>query len=183
MSDAPPPPGPGSGPVYPEYPHQSNQYGQGQYGQGQYGQGQYGQGQYGQAPSAQGWGQAPGHGQPPSYGPPPSYGQVPGWQPPPPGPYPYGYAAPKHPSSVISLVLGIVGTAGVLVCFGPLAGPFAWYLGHKAVREIDQDPGAWSGRTEAMWGKVLGIIGTVLLVLVVLWWIFVFGLVIVESSA
>lgn len=119
----------------------------------------------------------PGYGQPypPNFGgayppPPPPPGQHPG-QYPPPGygqAYPqYGQAGPqKHPQAVTSMVLGIVALAGMFTCFFPiLAAPFAWALGSKAVKQIDANPGAYSGRSEAMAGKVMGIIGTILLVL------------------
>jgi len=167
-------------PTYPQYPgypgadqppaDQHPPYGQGQYGQGQYGQAPYGQPQYG----------------PPAYGQtPPAYGQpAPQWQPAPQpyGPYAYGpYAglpvAPKHPSAVTALVLGIVGVAGVVLCgIGTVVAPFAWYLGQKSTNEIDQNPGAYSGRGESNAGKIFGIIGTILLVLVVLYWGLIIGL-------
>lgn len=88
-----------------------------------------------------------------------------------PGPYPpgpYGYQAPPapppyaadHPQAVLSLVLGVV---GVVAC-GVVA-PFAWWLGRRAVREIDASHGRLGGRTLAQVGYVLGIVGTVLLAL------------------
>ena len=46
--------------------------------------------------------------------------------------------------------------------------PFAWWIGAKAVKEIDADPARYGGRGEAMAGKVMGIIGTVLLILGIL---------------
>ena len=46
--------------------------------------------------------------------------------------------------------------------------PVAWVLGAKAVREIDASPGSYSGRDRAQAGKIMGIIGSVLLVLGVL---------------
>jgi len=147
------------------------------------------QGRYGQSPYA---GQPP-YGQQSPYGqPPPAYGQqAPQWQPAPQpyGPYAYGpYAgastAAKHPSAVTALVLGIIGVAGVVLCgLGTVVAPFAWYLGQKATSEIDQNPGAYSGRGESNAGKVLGIIGTVLLVLVVLFWGLVLGVGISDPDA
>jgi hypothetical protein len=78
----------------------------------------------------------------------------------------YGYAPPKHPSATTAMVLGIVAVAGGLLCYLPLLmAPFAWFTGSKAVRDIDESRGAQTGRGEAMAGKVLGIIGTVLLLL------------------
>ena len=98
---------------------------------------------------------------------PPAGGQYPpaGQYPPPPG-YGYGYQPPKHPNATTAMVLGIVSVAGGLLCWLPLfIAPFAWFMGTKAIRDIDESRGAQSGRGEAMAGKVLGIIGTVLLVL------------------
>jgi hypothetical protein len=58
--------------------------------------------------------------------------------------------------------------AGGVICALPLLiSPFAWFTGSKAVRDIDESRGAQSGRGEAMAGKVLGIIGTVLLALMI----------------
>lgn len=92
-----------------------------------------------------------------------------GGAPPPPG-YGYGYqpysVPPKHPGATTSMVLGIVGVAAGVLCWLPFfLSPFAWITGSKAIREIDASRGAQGGRGEAMAGKVLGIIGTVLLVL------------------
>lgn len=102
-----------------------------------------------------------------AYPPPPGGQPVPPGYPsayPPPGYYPY--AAPKHPSATTALVLGIVAVAGGLLCYLPLlVAPFAWFTGSKAVRDIDESRGAQGGRGEAMAGKVLGIVGTVLLAL------------------
>lgn len=66
----------------------------------------------------------------------------------------------KHPQSTIVLVLGIL---GLVVC-GVLA-PFAWVMGNRALREIDANPQQYGGRSEVNAGRILGIIGTVLLAL------------------
>lgn len=76
------------------------------------------------------------------------------------------------------MILGIVGLAGILVACGvtlPVA-PFAWYFGAKAVKEIDAEPGRYSGRSEANAGKITGIIGTVLLILGVLFFVGIIAL-------
>ena len=94
-----------------------------------------------------------------------------GWQPPqgpagggyPAGPPPGGWQPPAHPSATTVLVLGIL---GLVVC-GVLA-PFAWLKGSAALREIDAAPRRWSGRDQVQIGRVLGIIGSVLLGLAVL---------------
>lgn len=111
---------------------------------------------------------------PPGEQPPPA--NQPNWgsayPPPPPGGYPppQGYnpylTPPKHPQATTSMVLGIVSVAAGLMCWLPLLiSPVAWIMGAKAVRDIDASRGAQSGRSEAVAGKVLGIIGTVLLIL------------------
>ncbi len=93
------------------------------------------------------------------------------YQPPPfpPPYYPGGYPpmpvrVPDHPQAVTALVLGILG----LVLCGGLTSPFAWWLGRKAMREIDASGGAMGGRGQAQAGFILGIIGTALLAVGVL---------------
>jgi hypothetical protein len=99
-------------------------------------------------------GRRPGeHGQPPPYGQ-PGYGQE----------TPYGYPPRQdHPRAILAMILGIV---GILVC-GPVA-PFAWWIGKKAVDEIDASGGRLGGRGMAKAGYIMGVIGTILLVIAVL---------------
>jgi hypothetical protein len=86
-----------------------------------------------------------------------------GNQPPPPG----GYAPQQnHPKSTTALILGIL---GVVCC--SFAAPFAWMTGKKAVSEIDASGGRLGGRGQAQAGYILGIIGTVLLILGLLFFI------------
>jgi hypothetical protein len=144
---------PGSG--QPGYgPPGSGQPAYGQYEQPQYGQPQYGQPQYGQ----------PQYGQPtqglPAYGNPP-YGQQPGYGT---APYPGEAAMYREPSqAVLALVLAIVG----LVAF-QLISPFAWVLANREIQGIDQGRRNPTNRGMAVAAKVIGIIGTGLLVLGVL---------------
>ncbi len=113
------------------------------------------------------------YGEPPTqpYATQPAYGQDPYAQPgayAPPGQY-GGYAAPAHPSSTTALVLGLVSLIGFFVCLLPvLAAPFAWRTGSRVVKEIDAQPGRWSGREQAQAGRIMGMIGTGLLVLGIL---------------
>ena len=73
--------------------------------------------------------------------------------------YPTG--PPNASNAVIALVLGIL---GIVLC--PLLGPVAWVLGRKGEQEIDSSGGAVGGRGLATAGKVLGIVGTVLILFV-----------------
>lgn len=126
-------------------------YGQTPYGQTPYGQDAYGQAQYGQ----------PSYGQP-SYGQ-AAYGQAAGGYPGLPLP------AKPHPSATTSMVLGIVGLVGGFLCgVFILLSPVAWVMGARTVREIDASGGRYSGREQANVGKVLGIVGTVILVLILI---------------
>jgi hypothetical protein len=99
---------------------------------------------------------------------PPTYsGGYPGY--PPPG-YPMP-APPEQPQAVTAMVLGILG----LVCCG-IASPFAIWLGRKSMKEIDASGGWLGGRGQAQAGFIMGIIGTVLWVLGVLFYVVMAGL-------
>lgn len=121
--------------------------------------------------------QAPYPGQPAYPGQPTGgYPPPPGGYPPPPGAYPppgppgFPVGPPKHANATTSMVLGIIGLASVAICcgIGLVVSPFAWGLGARAVKQIDAEPHTYSGRSEANAGKIMGIIGTVLLVLLVI---------------
>lgn len=69
----------------------------------------------------------------------------------------------EHPRATLAFVLGLLAVLGLTIL-----GPFGWYWGNRVVAEIDRDPRPYSNRGIAMAGKVLGIIGTVFLILTVL---------------
>ncbi len=105
----------------------------------------------------------------------PAVGQ-PAWGPPA-YPYatepPYGGWGPQpvqdHPRATLSLILGVVALGGGLICGLPiLASPFAWVIGGRTVREIRRSGGRYGGEGLARAGQVLGIVGTVLIVMFVL---------------
>ncbi len=116
-----------------------------------------------------------GYGYPP---PPPPGAAYPGAAVPYPPTYPGGYppagypmqAPPEHPQAVMAMVLGILG----LVCCG-LASPFAIWTGRKSMKEIDASGGWLGGRGQAQAGFIMGIIGTVLWVLGVLFYVVMIG--------
>ena len=143
-----------------------NAYGQGPYGQVPYGQ--PGQPSYGGQPP----GQPPAPGQPVPYAPMPAYG---------------GFVAPPpdHPQSTLSLVLGLVGLIGSFVFCGVtlVLSPFAWALGRSALNEIRASQGRLGGESPARTGMILGIIGTVFLILAVIALIgFILLILVAESS-
>lgn len=74
------------------------------------------------------------------------------------------------------LVLGIVG----IVACGVLA-PIAWWMGSKAMTEINANPGGYSGEGEVRAGRILGMVGTALLALGVIF--LIVGLVVLLIGA
>ncbi|MGC3995709.1 MAG: DUF4190 domain-containing protein [Propionicimonas sp.] len=81
--------------------------------------------------------------------------------------YDYGYslapARSTHPNAATSMVLGILG----VTVFLPLA-PVAWYLAAKGRRETGADPYRWQPSGMLTAGLVLGIIGTAMIGLFVM---------------
>ena len=71
--------------------------------------------------------------------------------------YPQVMMPPEHPQATTVLVLGILGlvVAGIL-------GPFAWYMGNKALAECAT--GMYTATDQLRAGRVLGIVGTALLI-------------------
>lgn len=115
---------------------------------------------YGQDPQ-QAWGQAP-QAQP-GWGQQQPYGQVPYGTP------TYGAMLTPHPSATTAMVLGIGALGGMFVCGIPIVlAPFAWMVGGRAVKEIDANPGRYSGRDQAQAGRIMGMIGTGLLALAII---------------
>ncbi len=116
---------------------------------------------------------------PPPASPPPGY---PAFPPPghpagPPAPGYYPPAVPTHPKATLALVLGLVAVVGGLAACGLplLVSPFAWVTGHRVLNEIRASRGQLGGEASAQAGMVLGIIGTVLLVL----WLIVVALMVI----
>ena len=103
------------------------------------------------------------------------YGSTP---PPPPPPPSGGPGAVDHPKGMTILILGILS----LVCCSPL-GIAAWLMGNNALKEIDAAPGQYSNRQIVQIGRILGIIGVVLLALPIIWIIFFGGLAMISGSS
>lgn len=80
----------------------------------------------------------------------------------------YPQVRTTHPSASTAMALGLVGLIGGFACALPLVlGPFAWWIGAKARREIRADP-RLDGDGQALAGVVTGIIATVFLTIAVL---------------
>ncbi len=78
---------------------------------------------------------------------------------------------PDHPQATTTLVLGILG----LVLCGVIA-PFAWSMGNRVLGEIDAARGTLGGRSSVNAGRIMGIIGTVLLIVYVLFIVGMFAI-------
>ncbi|HEV2846410.1 MAG TPA: DUF4190 domain-containing protein, partial [Thermoanaerobaculia bacterium] len=78
--------------------------------------------------------------------------------------------------AIVALVLGRLG----IICCGLLA-PIAGYLGNHETRAIREGRSPNAGEGLATAAKILGIIGTVLFVLTLLWIFFAGGLAILQG--
>ena len=67
-------------------------------------------------------------------------------------------AYPERSQATTALVLGIVGI------FFTVVAPFAWKFGHDELKAIDEGRRPPDGHGKATAGRILGIIGTVFLV-------------------
>jgi uncharacterized membrane protein YjgN (DUF898 family) len=77
-----------------------------------------------------------------------------------------------------SLVLGIIGIVCCQIC-----APIAWYMGNKELMAIRAGQSPASGEGMAKAGKIIGIIGTILLILSLVWVFFFGGMAIIQGMA
>ena len=80
-----------------------------------------------------------------------------------------GAASQQSSKATMALVFGVLG----IICCGLLA-PVAWYLANEELKSIDMGRLPDSNRGMAQVAKILGIIGTILLGLGLLW-VLMFG--------
>jgi uncharacterized protein DUF4190 len=80
--------------------------------------------------------------------------------------------------AITALILGILG----VICCGLMA-PIAWYLGNQELKAIQAglSPAAGDGLARA--GMILGIVGTILLGLWVIWVFFMGGMAVLSGLA
>lgn len=75
---------------------------------------------------------------------------------------------PAHRGADSSYAVGLGAVVGSLLVLPLLAGPWAWYQGASARRDMLREPGRWSGERRALAGCVLGAVATLLLTAVVI---------------
>lgn len=93
----------------------------------------------------------------------------------------FGYVFPENSQASTALILGLLGLLFCAIC-----APFAWSIGQKEIDAIDAGRRDPSKRDIANAGKILGIIGTVLLVASILFlvvFVIFFGFLGVVGSA
>jgi hypothetical protein len=73
------------------------------------------------------------------------------------GPSYYGPPPQTHPNGTAILVMGIL---SLVIC--SILGPFAWSMGNKALREIDNSGYVYENRGMVQAGRVCGIVSTCL---------------------
>jgi uncharacterized membrane protein YjgN (DUF898 family) len=99
---------------------------------------------------------------------------------PPPNPYgppPVGFGAPEHPQATTVLILGIL---GLVLC--QVLSPIAWVMGNRVVREIDAAGGQLGGRSHANAGRILGIVGTALIGLGILFAVVALAFILIAAA-
>ena len=77
---------------------------------------------------------------------------------------------PEQSKATTVLVLGIL---GIVIC--SILAPIAWYMGNEEVRAIDAGRRDPNNRGTANAGRILGIVGTVLMGLGIILLFFLFG--------
>jgi hypothetical protein len=70
----------------------------------------------------------------------------------------------RYPEATQATTILVLGILGIVVC--QVLGPFAWVMGNKELAAIDAGRRPPENRGTANAGRVLGIVGTVLLALV-----------------
>jgi len=66
----------------------------------------------------------------------------------------------EHPNAQAVLFIG----AASLLCCGAL-GPVAWAMGRRALDQIEESGGAYGGRAQVLVGYVLGVVGTICMII------------------
>ena len=80
--------------------------------------------------------------------------------------------------AIASLVLGL---ASVLTCCGLPLAPIAWYLGNQELKAIAEGRAPAAGNGVAQAGKILGMVGTLLMAVALAWIFFMGGFVILQA--
>jgi Domain of unknown function (DUF4190) len=103
------------------------------------------------------------------------------WPPPPPPPPPPPSAPVSASASNQAITALVLGLLGITCCH--IVAPVAWFLGHGELRAIRAGRAPAAGEGFALAGKILGIIGTVILIVAFVWVLFFGGMVVLQGLA
>jgi len=90
--------------------------------------------------------------------------------------YQYQQPAPQNVDQTMAIISLVLGIASIVLCAG-LPGPIAVFLGFKARKKAREFPGQYGGDALALVGIITGAVGCVVLLLMILYFIFVFGII------
>ena len=80
--------------------------------------------------------------------------------------------------AITALVIGLI---GILTCCGTVLSPIAWYLGVQEQRAIREGRSPAAGEALAKIAIILGIVGTAVLALLILWVFLMGGLAVISG--
>jgi hypothetical protein len=89
--------------------------------------------------------------------------------------------APPPSASTQAIAALVVGLVSVMTCCGLPLAPVAWYLGHQELKAIAEGRSPAAGNGVAMAGKILGMVGTLLMAVLAVWIFFMGGMVILQA--
>jgi hypothetical protein len=91
-----------------------------------------------------------------------------------------GEVQPEKASSqaITALVIGLI---GIMTCCGTVLSPIAWYLGSQEQKAIREGRSPAAGESLAKIAVILGIVGTAVLALLVLWVFLMGGLAVISG--
>ena len=91
-----------------------------------------------------------------------------------------GEGQTEKPSSqaITALVIGLI---GILTCCGTVLSPVAWYLGSQEQKAIREGRSPAAGEALAKVAIILGIVGTAVLALLILWIFLMGGLAVISG--
>lgn len=76
----------------------------------------------------------------------------------------------EHPQGITVLIMGLLSLVVV-----QLLGPVAWIMGNRVLAEIDADPARYSNRGMVQAGRIMGMIATILMIVIVAFFVIVFA--------
>lgn len=89
--------------------------------------------------------------------------------------------APTPSASTQAIVALVVGLVSVMTCCGMPLAPIAWYLGNQELKAIAEGRSPAAGNSLAMAAKILGMVGTLMMAVTLVWIFFMGGFVILQA--